>query len=262
MTAFSHLTMCATWCAAGDAAPLVVDGRPIGVNGNRTLYFRGARLFDALLESLRLNHGLLAAHEVLFAGCSAGALTVLVHADRLRFRLPPSIKVAALADAMFSLDGNSLAGPDIFAPQMKWVYAAMNSSAGINPRCLAAAAPGEGWGCLLGATAARYVQTPLMMLQSKYDTWQGSDILGLACKLPYDSPGIGSCSTTEQAVWVAFGKKMITAVNALPPTAGIFLSNCPRHCRSGCVALDLPSCNDRVLVLASIMMMLLLVLYY
>jgi hypothetical protein len=48
---------------------------------NQTLYFRGARVLDALLDALIQDHGLNKATDVLLSGGSAGGLSTYLHAD-------------------------------------------------------------------------------------------------------------------------------------------------------------------------------------
>ena len=70
------------------------------------IWYRGRPLLDALYDHL-LAAGLAQASEFLFAGCSAGGLTVYMHADYIASRMKkeaPSTTMVALADAMFSID--------------------------------------------------------------------------------------------------------------------------------------------------------------
>ena len=76
----------------------------------KKIYYRGRRILDALFDELLGSHGLDTATELLFAGCSAGALTTYVHADyvsALMTQRAPHAKTVALADAMFSLHHNA-----------------------------------------------------------------------------------------------------------------------------------------------------------
>ena len=50
---------------------------------NQTLYFRGARILDAILDTLLEDHGLDKATDVLLAGGSAGGLSTFLHADHV-----------------------------------------------------------------------------------------------------------------------------------------------------------------------------------
>ena len=111
--------------------------------GNSTVYYRGRRLLDALLDDLLHVQGMSAATELLYGGCSAGALTVYLHADMVGRRMPPATRVRALADAMFALRHHDIAGAPRFEQRMQWGFTAWNASASVNEACLAAQRPGE-----------------------------------------------------------------------------------------------------------------------
>ena len=81
--------------------------------------------------------------------------------------------------------------------------------------------------CLLGALAATFVRTPLFILNSKYDTWQQTAILGVDCVPP-------TCANaTQEALWRAYGETMVRALDAVPARHAAFLMNCPAHCQTG-----------------------------
>ena len=71
------------------------------------LYFQGRRILSALMEK-SLDLGLGEADEVLFTGCSAGGLTLYLHADDMAAYLP---KVKTVKSAPTS--GYFLASPNI-----------------------------------------------------------------------------------------------------------------------------------------------------
>lgn len=149
-----------------------VEG-PIAV-GNATIYYRGRRILDGLLDELFGARGLADTTELLFSGCSAGALTTYLHADYVTARMAiraPTAKVVALADAMFSLqslDFQHSSGGNYYTRQFTWGYTAWNASASINQDCRAAHPSGNtSWMCFHGAIAANYVKTPLFVANSK-----------------------------------------------------------------------------------------------
>ena len=87
-----------------------VDAPVAVMGGQKKIYYRGRRILDALFEDLLGSRGLDTATELLFAGCSAGALTTYLHADyvdTLMKQRVPAAKTVALADAMFSLHHNA-----------------------------------------------------------------------------------------------------------------------------------------------------------
>jgi hypothetical protein len=146
---------------------------PIRV-GNSTIFYRGRRILDALFDELFTARGLDVAEELLFSGCSAGALTTNVHADHvtelMAARGAPAAKVVALGDAMFSLqhDDFSHSAANYYTRQFHWGFTAWNSSASVNQACRAAHPAGDdAWVCFHGAIAATFVQTPLFVANSK-----------------------------------------------------------------------------------------------
>ena len=103
---------------------------------SESLTLRVTTRLDALYDHL-LAAGLSSASELLFGGCSAGGLTVYMHADYVASRMPPSVKMAALADAMFSVYSTDVKGQLSYPERMGWIFKAMNSSASVNQACLA-----------------------------------------------------------------------------------------------------------------------------
>jgi len=211
----------AMYCDGGSWA-----GNSTGVVGNVTLHYRGRNLLDAMLDRL-LGMGLAAASQLLYAGCSAGALTTYLHTDFVRSKVPRTVAMLGLADAMFALEHRAFDGSTPYPAVMQWVFRGMGCAASVNAECLAHYGDADGWRCMMGSLAARFVRTPLFILNSKYDTWQEKAILGLDCVPP-------SCAnSTQEAFWVAYGKQMVQTLDALPARHAAFLMNCPAHCQTG-----------------------------
>ena len=81
---FPHATIVyAKYCDGSSFTGDVSEPVKVQVNATYTsvIYYRGRRNFDALFDNLFAAQGLDKASELLFAGCSAGALTTYVHAD-------------------------------------------------------------------------------------------------------------------------------------------------------------------------------------
>lgn len=65
-------------------------------------------------------------------------------------------------------------------------------------------AQADGWRCLFGANVARFVKTPLFVLNSKFDTWQGDAIVGVtATGSIIDQP------PAVQKFWLAYAAAMV-----------------------------------------------------
>jgi hypothetical protein len=196
-----------------------VSAKPNASAPNQTIYYRGRPLLDALYDHLLDSAGLSSASELLFSGCSAGGLTVYMHADYIANRMPSAVKVAALADAMFSIMTPDVAGQPVYPELMAWIFRAMNSSASVNQACLSAHP--DGTACMFGANTAPFVKTPLFVLNSKYDTWQAGGIIGAGkC-----GNNISSCSNGTKTFWAGYGDKMVETLVGLPPQHGTSYTN-------------------------------------
>ena len=214
----------AMYCDGGSWAGNV--SAPVRV-ANSTIYYRGRRILDALLENLLHVQGMNAANELLYAGCSAGALTTYLHADYVRSRMPVTARVLALADAMFSLKHDAFGGSaGSYVRAMQWGFTAWCAAPSVNQACLEAQDAGQGYLCLFGAVAARYVSTPLFVLNAKYDTWQEKAIIGVDCPM-------SQCNASVQRFWAAYGELMTANADVLPLQHGAFLHGCSAHCQSG-----------------------------
>ena len=112
--------------------------KPLEFN-DKSLYFRGRRILDALLDEV-LRRGMDKASEIILSGTSAGALSAMVHSDYIRSRVRRSsnASVRVLADAGFFLDEPSFDGSETMQHIFRRTYTLHNSSAGLNHKCLQA----------------------------------------------------------------------------------------------------------------------------
>jgi hypothetical protein len=214
---------------------------PAAFNGS-SIYYQGRAMLDGLFTSL-LARGLASASAVLYSGCSAGALTALSHVDYLATLLPPGLPLLGLADAMFALHAPAYPGPPAttyLSGLFDWGFTAWNASGSVQAGCLAHYGVARGSECLYGAQVAPFVRTPLLIVQSRYDTWQGISIVGVnatACPATVAPNGsITLCLPQYSALaayWEAYGAQLAGALAALPARHGAFLTNCPTHCQTG-----------------------------
>ena len=190
--------------------------------------------------SLSLSHSLSSSSSL--PGCSAGALTAYLHLDYVKTLLTPTTKVAGLADAMFALEYTTWNGAQNYnTNQFSWGFSAWNSSRSVNRACLAHYGAANAWVCMQGAIAVQFLVSPILVVNSRYDTWQARGTLGLDCQatvLPDGTPDL--ChnratvpnATAETAAELKYGDAMAAAALALPKQHGVFLTNCPTHCES------------------------------
>ncbi len=241
---FSSFTVVyAKYC---DGSGWTADNSSVTQTVNGPVFYRGARLLDALMQRLLQAEGLGSAERVLFSGCSAGAGTLYYHLDYLASLVPASALVLGLGDAMFALDRSKFPGPNVtnhMYDMFSWGFEKWNSSSHVNQGCLAhfEAEPEQAWKCLLGGVSVPFTQTPLFIVNSRYDTWQEVAVLGLNST---DCPGSVSAATgaitlcrpgheAEQAFWSANAEAMTAALAATPARHGAFFTNCPTHCQTG-----------------------------
>jgi hypothetical protein len=246
---FANFTVAYAKYCTGDS--WTADNATVAVVNNTKVYFRGRRLLDALLQSL-MPRGLATAPQVLVSGCSAGGLSAYTHVDYIASTLPSTTVVLGLADAMFALEHTSWPGPntttyltgmfEFVASNFNLAANATGSASPGNAACLAHFGAANAVRCMWGATVARFVQTPMMVVNSKYDTWQEASIMGFDshdCPATVDAKtgAITLCTLPEHAnmtaFWVAYGDAMLDALAQLPPRFGAFITNCPAHCQTG-----------------------------
>jgi len=183
------------------------------------LFFRGFQNLQAYLRSLKTLHKLGSSTDVVISGCSAGGLATYLHVDWWKENLPSMAKVRGLPDSGFFLDFNSKApnGPK-YGDQMRWVFKAMNASAGVNQLCIKSN-PAAQENCYFAEHTSPYIKTPIFPLQSEYDAWQVPNILG--------------AHPTDDAAINEFGKLLtqrITKAVFSNPANGAFLDSCYHHC--------------------------------
>eukprot|EP00040_Diaphanoeca_grandis_P029080 m.169321 g.169321 ORF g.169321 m.169321 type:complete len:408 (+) comp31561_c0_seq1:229-1452(+) len=218
------------------------DNSTVIMVGKQQIHYKGRPLLDALFTYLMAN-GLAAADELIYSGCSAGALTAYIHLDYIRTLVSTTTAVIGSADAMFSLQWKAYnnPNPNYYTRQFEWGYTAWNASRSINQECLAKYGNEGAWVCMHGAIAAPFLKTPMMVMNSKYDTWQRAGVLQLNST---DCPGLTNKTTgaielcqnphgPEEAFWVNYGDLMMNAATSLPKHHGVFLTNCPMHCETG-----------------------------
>jgi len=183
--------------------------------------------------------------RLLYGGCSAGCLTSYLHIDYIKSLLPSNgtTTVVGLADSMFSLQHPNFQGEEenYLTKMMKWGYSAWNSTHSINQACLDHFGEEDAWKCLFGSVVVQHVQTPMLIANSKYDTWQSKAILNLNTE---DCPAtvraddgkvelcknVSKVAENEKEFWMKYGDEMVEALDLVPNRHAAFVSNCPGHC--------------------------------
>ncbi|KAF8656999.1 hypothetical protein HU200_060331 [Digitaria exilis] len=138
-------------------------------DGNGTLFFRGRRIWEAVLDEL-MGKGLAHSKQALLTGCSAGGLATLLHCNDFRARFPQEVTVKCFPDAGFFVDAKDLSGQRSMRSTYDGVVHLQNVTQVLPKDCLLANKdPTE---CFFPAELIKSINTPTFILNSAYDSWQ------------------------------------------------------------------------------------------
>ncbi len=149
--------------------------------------------------------------DVVISGTSAGGLAVYLHTDYLNKKISsavvasgnPKPRIVAVPDAGFFLDVPSIGGEYTYTPVFKSVFHFQNVSDSVNDACVAfysrkidSHGDNESWKCFMSPYTLPFIRTPLFIVNSFADSWQGWAIMGLQCD-PTSKSAINRCDTKE-----------------------------------------------------------------
>uniref|UniRef100_A0A803N180 Pectin acetylesterase n=1 Tax=Chenopodium quinoa TaxID=63459 RepID=A0A803N180_CHEQI len=138
-------------------------------DGTKSLYFRGQKIWQAMISDL-LPQGLAHAEKALLSGDSAGGLAVFLHCDNFSRSLPGNATVKCISDAGLFLDIKDVAHNDTIRSLFHDVVSLQGVEQNLNQECTSSQSDPKQY--LLS-----YIKTPLFILNSAYDTWQFHNIL-------------------------------------------------------------------------------------
>uniref|UniRef100_A0A0D3DD90 Pectin acetylesterase n=1 Tax=Brassica oleracea var. oleracea TaxID=109376 RepID=A0A0D3DD90_BRAOL len=151
-----------------DGASFAGD-RQVG-NGTSMLYFRGQRIWNAIILDL-LPKGLAKAEKALLTGCSAGGLSTFLHCDNFTSYLPKTADVKCMSDAGFFLDAIDVASNRTMRSLYTQLVSLQGVQKNLDPDCTHAFYP-EPSLCFFPQYALRFIKTPMFILNSAYDVFQ------------------------------------------------------------------------------------------
>ncbi|GJP79224.1 hypothetical protein CLOP_g9477 [Closterium sp. NIES-67] len=163
---------------------------------SRLVFFRGRRIFTAVIRHLISHHNMGAASLVLLSGCSAGGVASLQNCDRLAGILQQSSSqsgasgrdggeevgkergeegpvVKCMADAGFFLDSQDVGGVRRMRERFRAVVATQNVS--LNAHCTATVALEDHYLCFFPEHLLPFLHRPFFILNPLYDSWQVSN---------------------------------------------------------------------------------------
>ena len=148
---------------------------------NDAIHFKGSYILDAVYSTLlKTDYGLNRASDIIISGISAGGLTVLLHidglADKIRQFSTVKPKIVGLPDAGFFLDYPSIEKEKPWTPWYKDIYQFQQAKS-INEHCQKSFGE-NAYKCFMAEHVIHFVKTPLFLVQSLTDSWQGQNIMG------------------------------------------------------------------------------------
>ena len=117
--------------------------------------------------------------------------------------------------------------PGNYHDGLKWVFEQMNTTLGVDAKCIAAQPAGEEYRCQFAEHSAIYLHSPMFPLQSEYDAWQIGHVL----------------AKPDPAVIQVMGNNITSRLQAnllgRHPEDGVFLDSCQHHCGAwGSIRID------------------------
>ncbi|XP_042505727.1 pectin acetylesterase 9 isoform X2 [Macadamia integrifolia] len=218
-----------------DGASFAGDGK--FDNGTNSLYFRGQRIWKAIILDL-LSRGLNQADKALLSGCSAGGLATFLHCDNFTQFLPKTASVKCLSDGGFFLDAKDISLNHTIRSFFENLVVLQGVEKNLDRNCTSSRYyPNL---CFFPQYALTYITTPFFILNSAYDVYQfhhilvppSADLRGHwnRCKL---NPS--SCTPSQITILQGFRYEMLEALKFFfeySREGGLFINSCFSHCQS------------------------------
>ncbi|XP_070039745.1 pectin acetylesterase 11-like [Nicotiana tomentosiformis] len=201
------------------------------VDPDNKQFFRGAKIFNAIMEDLG-SKGMNLLNAIL-SGVSAGGLATILNCDKFKSLLPNDARVKCVADAGFFINGRTISGSSDIQEIYERVITLHGSAKNLPPSCTSAMEPNL---CFFPQNVVPYVQTPLFIINSDYDSWQIENILVPKYLDPQQvwkdcKSQISNCTFGQRIIIQAFGVEFLKAFEGLTPsfTRGYFITSCHSH---------------------------------
>ncbi|XP_011073252.1 pectin acetylesterase 8-like [Sesamum indicum] len=199
------------------------------------LYYRGARVFVAVIEDL-LAKGMKNAENAILSGCSAGGLTSILHCDNFKALLPVGTKVKCFSDAGFFINAKDVSGAPHIQDFYNDVVTTHGSAKNLPQSCTSRMKPSL---CFFPQNMAQGIRTPLFIVNAAYDSWQIKNILAPGVADPHGlwhdcKTDIVKCSTTQLQTMQEFRLQFLNALSGLGSSTsrGYFINGCYAHCQT------------------------------
>ncbi|MCE0481129.1 hypothetical protein HAX54_038544 [Datura stramonium] len=143
------------------------------VDPDTKVYYRGARIFKAIMNDLS-QKGMHNAENAILSGTSAGGLATILNCDKFKSFLPENARVKCVADAGFFVNAKTISGTYDIQDEYQKIVTLHGSAKNLPSSCTYIMEPSL---CFFPQNVVPYIQTPLFIINSAYDSWQVSNIL-------------------------------------------------------------------------------------
>lgn len=192
---------------------------------SREIYFRGAAVFDAIIDFLLTQADLGSAKKVILSGSSAGGLAALIHADHLRKRLQKIKSVHAVLDAMLFVNLTSRSGQKKMMNILENTFHLHHIKDSVSlSDCSQKMSDDTKWRCFSPMYFYKHMFTSAFFLNSVHDRWYLNQALDVTCDF-------NKCSSSEIKYISDIRTGLLETVHAILTSQkdGRYLTACPVH---------------------------------
>ena len=188
--------------------------------------FRGSRIVSAVIKSL-MDSGMGSGSELLFGGCSAGAIGAMNNIEAVHELVEPAgITMKVLLDAAALL--NILPADWPWSSQLIPLQTLVQENTGFTqpvfPSYCSLHFPGAEWKCLIGQFRMPLITgVPMFLNMPQFDEFE----------LMYDTDNYAPATPAQYSFVEQFQTGTLALIAALPATAGVFSPTCLVHRLSG-----------------------------
>ncbi|KAL7160232.1 hypothetical protein ABFS83_01G079700 [Erythranthe nasuta] len=216
-----------TYC---DGASFMADIEEVDPETNVT--YRGARIFDAIIDDL-LAKGMKNADNAILSGGSAGGLATTLNCDKFRGLLPNACRVKCIADSGTFLHGKHLVGTKYRENYFAKVVETHELAKRLPTKCTSKMDPNL---CLFPENFIRDIQTPLFVVEAGFEKFQTEDLMlpVLGGKKQWNSciTNLTLCNSTQLHYMKEFRTAFVKTLRKVidkSSSRGLFVHSCYRH---------------------------------
>ncbi|XP_060211299.1 pectin acetylesterase 7-like isoform X1 [Lycium barbarum] len=188
------------------------------------LHFRGARIFEAVMEDV-LARGLKNVKNAILAGSSAGGYPAMLYCDRFRSLLPNTQRVKCLVDAGYFIHVKNPKQAKGFEDIFNSLVTLHGSTKALPKSCTSKMKPLL---CLFPENIQQYIKTPLFITMSTFDIYQ---VLTTVEDHLHDLIENGTLTASQKKALRAFRPEFLSTLPKPnnPKLRGVFIDSVNHH---------------------------------